>query len=139
MSCFHEKCGNSAKFWCQTCNRKFCDDCIGKPHYRNWNCALSTIDHRTGSTSQPSGLDRSMPLPPEPEPEQRTALHDSSLTPHSSFQCGHAANWFAIVGTMNDIVICHFCDQYEKLGSIEIHCRTKRHSKKVCRFRLEQP
>ena len=124
MSCFHESCNRNAKFWCQNCSPRFCDDCINQAHHK---------DATTPSIGDSSN----------PEPSTTTVVAAHQLDPTaigncSKVQCSQAANWLAIVGVHEDIVICHFCDQYEQIDRIVSHCRCKRHLKRVRQFYIEQ-
>ena len=118
MSCFHESCSRNAKFWCQNCSRRFCSDCINKRHQK---------DTTEPSAAQPSNA----------ELLTTQQLDPTAVGNHINFQCSHPVNWLAIVGVQEDIVLCHFCNQYEQLDRIVSHCRCKRHLKQV-QLQLEQ-
>ena len=128
MNCFHSNCANEARFWCQNCQRKFCNDCVSKPHYR-----LRPDEEDVAETLQ---SETNRIIASTDEAAEAVLAANTAIGTFNRFECRHAGNWLAVIGTARDIVNCHYCDMCTTIQATAQHCKGKKHLRKMRQYHL---
>ena len=123
MTCFHSNCSNGAKFWRQTCQRKFCNDCVEKPHYR-----LPAGEEDVAETLQD---ETNRIIATADNAAEATLAANAAMGTHNLFERRHAGNWLVVIGVAEDIINCHYCNMCVPIQRAAQHCRGKKHLKKM--------